>query len=121
MLTDFQKIADGHTKACFNGKEISFHSPTLSDLCDFEDEFGDLEEVFSPKSKKSKIKAMRFLLWLSMRHDEPDLTIKDAGDRFALADMEEDGPAMDVLNSLLPEGAAPKVGGAGQGKPSGGP
>ena len=109
MLTDLQKIANGGMTATFNEQKITFHSPTLSDLCEFEDAFGDLEAVFSVRSKVSKTKAMRFLLWRSMLHAEPELTLEEAGNRISFSDMAEDGPAIEVLNSLLPEASRPKA------------
>jgi len=109
-LTDLQKIGNGRITAQFDGEALAFRSPTLSDLVDFEDQFGDVKDALGAKSKHGQIKPLRFLLYLALRHDRPDITEKQAGDFFAMSDLEDGGVAVQIIEALLPESAAsPKV------------
>lgn len=110
-LTELQRIAGSGFTAMYGEKTLTFHPLTLTDVCDFEDNFGSLEEVFLPKHKTKRLKAMRALLWHMLKHTDPDLTEAQAGNYFEVADMSPGGPLEELINSTLPE-PDPKAAGA---------
>ena len=122
-LTELVRLGGGKVKITVEGEggpqDFICRLLTLTDLVDFEAQFGPFEEVFpsadNPGQPAKRLPAMRFLLWCLLRHHQKDLTVQQAGELFTLEDMAEGGVALELLNQFMPrpKGAVPPEEAAG--------
>lgn len=79
---------------------------TLNDLADIEEKYGSLDQI-----DLTKFTVIRYILWLVLRKDEPQLTEREVGDRFSLDTMRDEIDKVMRASGLLGgevEGAAGK-------------
>jgi hypothetical protein len=79
---------------------------TLNDLADIEEKYGSLDQI-----DLTKFTVIRYILWLVLKKDEPQLTEREVGDRFSLDTMREEIDKVMRARGLLggeAEGAAGK-------------
>jgi hypothetical protein len=77
-------------------REIKF---TLNTMAELEDKYGSVEDAFKVLEKGS-IKALRFVLWAALQHENESLTERQIGD---LIDMKSMGTLMEALNQATAE------------------
>jgi hypothetical protein len=89
-----QRLADGSITCKLRGRSIKLHSLDLNDLAAFEQEIGPLSSL---ENQAVQAQAVRFVLWRSILHDQPEATIDDAGRLFGIADLDAMGEVVSAL------------------------
>ena len=56
----------------------------LNAMAELEDEYGSIDEAFAMLDKNS-IKAVRFILWAGLIHEDPSLTVQKVGSLIDMA------------------------------------
>ena len=80
---------------------------TLNAMAELEDKYGSVEAAVEELDKGS-IKAVRFILWAGLTHEDPDLTEQQVGNLIDIQYMQElMNTVGDALDSDLPEQAEP--------------
>lgn len=91
MLTDLQKMGNGAVKITFGegaeAKTYTARALTLSDIVEFQADICLLADF--ENRPELNFAGLRYMLWCSLRHDMPELTLKEAGDLFEMPDLEE--------------------------------
>jgi hypothetical protein len=80
---------------------------TLNDLADIEEKYGSLDQI-----DLTKFTVIRYILWLVLKKDEPQLSEREVGDRFSLDTMREEIDKVMRASGLLgaeTEGASGKA------------
>lgn len=61
---------------------------TLNAMAELEDKYGSVDEAFNQLDKNS-VKALRFILWAGLMHEDPDLTEQQVGNLIDIQYMQE--------------------------------
>lgn len=77
---------------------------TLNSLCDLQDEYGDIMEVFQSGLKKSDFKLIRKLLFVSLNDHDESLTEQKVGKLITMQNLED---IVSKLHEAL-EGSVPE-------------
>lgn len=76
---------------------------TLNSFAEMEEKYGSVDAALKAMEDGS-IKAVRFMLWIGLMHDDEDLTEKQVGGMIELSDLEELSKKMNETMSLdLPD------------------
>lgn len=80
-------------------RELKF---TLNSFAEMEDKFGSVDLALE-KMEKGSIKAVRFMLWAGLIHEDDELTEKQVGNMIELQDLQELSDKMNkVMTNDLP-------------------
>jgi hypothetical protein len=93
-LTDLQKLAGGAVTCTIGGRELKLQPLDLNDLVAFEAEVGPLSCL---EDKTIQATAVRFVLWRSILHGNPEATLEDAGRLFGMDDLDAMGEVLALL------------------------
>ena len=78
---------------------------TLNSFAEMEDRYGTVDDGLKAMEKGS-IKAVRFMLWAGLIHEDEDLTEKEVGAMIEIADLQELSKQMNkVMSADLPDKA----------------
>lgn len=61
---------------------------TLNAMAELEDKYGSVDEAFKQLDNNS-VKALRFILWAGLMHEDPDLTEQQVGNLIDIQYMQE--------------------------------
>lgn len=85
---------------------------TLNAMAELEDKYGTVDAAFEQLDKGS-IKAVRFILWAGLIHEDPDLTEQQVGNlidiQYMQSLMTSIGTAFDADMPAVPEAQNPNV------------
>jgi hypothetical protein len=80
---------------------------TLNAMAELEDKYGSVDAAFA-KLDEGSIKAVRFILWAGLIHEDPDLTEQQVGNLIDIQYMQELMSSVgDALDSDMPVSAEP--------------
>ena len=80
---------------------------TLNAMAELEDRYGSVDAAFAELDKGS-IKAVRFILWAGLMHEDPNLTEQQVGNLIDIQYMQELMNSVETaLDTDLPEQAEP--------------
>ena len=80
--------------------ELKFNMNTF---CEIEEIYGDLNKFFDDL-QDMKIKAIRALIYATVKVDNEDATLKSVGDKLSIQDLERLGSAInEALSMAMPE------------------
>lgn len=77
-------------------RTVQLHRLDLNDLAAFEEAIGPLSLL---QDKSTQARSVRFVLWRSLLHGDPEATIEDAGRLITATDLDKLGEAMTALFS----------------------
>jgi hypothetical protein len=92
--TDLEILAGGAVAITIGARTVTLHPLDLNDLAAFEVEVGPLSAIEDPKTQ---VRAVRFVLWRSLLHEDPNATLEDAGRLVGINDLDALGEAMRAL------------------------
>lgn len=76
---------------------------TLNSFAEMEERYGTIDDAMKAMEKGS-IKAVRFMLWAGLCHDDDSLTEREVGSKLEVQDLEELAAKMnEVMTSDLPD------------------
>lgn len=75
----------------------------MNTFCELEEIYGDINKAFEDLQNR-KIKAIRALIYSSIKAEDENLTLKEVGRMLTLNDLERLGTAInEALNTAMPE------------------
>ena len=73
-------------------------APNLNDLADLEDKYGAIDKI-----DFNKFNVLRYVLWLAIKRNEPEITEREVGDRFDIRTMQDTVTKVLRDSGLLPD------------------
>ena len=70
----------------------------LNDLADLEEKYGSVDKI-----DFNKFNVLRYVLWLAIKRNEPEVTEREVGDRFDIKSMQDTVTKVLRDSGLLPE------------------
>jgi hypothetical protein len=70
----------------------------LNDLADLEDKYGAIDKI-----DFNKFNVLRYVLWLAIKRNEPEITEREVGDRFDIRTMQDTVTKVLRDSGLLPD------------------